>query len=346
MQDKLASSRLALDQRTLRFEQALQGFARRLKSVPLRTWQFLVILLLVIWLSHSLARLFWMLVPSPSLPPATVSVVAGHAGATDNLSGVDIQSLKGLDIFGQARQSEDAASEAAALPPPEETDTAVDTQLNLVLVGVVASNDEDAGRAIIASGGQQDVYAPGAELPAGRGVTLTRVMDQRVILNNNGRLESLWLHQENTGSPRRATQQYVAPPEPMVSRSWSEENEYIPADEAPPPVHVEHNPEYQEAGPAADPAAEISRNISDVVAMSIHREGGQVVGYKIRPGRNAAQFTALGLQPDDIVTAVNGVPLDNPGKIMEIYRNMSNATSASLEIRRGGSVISVDIVLQ
>src|SRR5690606_18937211 len=105
--------------------------------------------------------------------------------------------------------------------------------------------------------------------------------------------------------------------------------------------------EMRGVGPAEnDVNAEISRNISDVVAMSIHREGGQVVGYKIRPGRNAEQFTALGLQPDDIVTAVNGMPLNNPGKIMEIYKNMSNGTSANLEISRGGSVLSVDIVIQ
>jgi general secretion pathway protein C len=90
----------------------------------------------------------------------------------------------------------------------------------------------------------------------------------------------------------------------------------------------------------------VSRNLSDVVAMSIYREGGQVVGYKIRPGRDAEKFKTLGLQTDDIVTAVNGMPLTNPAKIMEVYKSMGNTTSASLEIKRGGSVMTVDVVLQ
>ena len=79
--------------------------------------------------------------------------------------------------------------------------------------------------------------------------------------------------------------------------------------------------------------------------MSIHREGGKVVGYKIRPGRNVEMFNNLGLQADDVVTAVNGVPLSSPGKIMEIYKSMGNATSANLEIRRGGSTVNLDVVL-
>ncbi len=349
MPNKSASSRLALDQRTARIEQVAQSAARRLGQIPLRRWQFVVLLLLVIWLSHSLARLFWMLVPPPELAPAAVSLVQGTTSTgSDRLTGVDILDLKSLDLFGPAPQLDQTVEN---LPPPiEETDTTVDTQLSLVLLGVVPSNAEEAGRAIISANGQQDVYAPGAELPVGQNVTLTRVLDQRVILNNNGRLESLWLHQEGSaGNQRLSAATRYAAPEPMTSRSWSEENDYVQTEDQPPPQFVDRSPMPemgQGSAGESEVAAEISRNISDVVAMSIHREGGQVVGYKIRPGRNAEQFASLGLQPDDIVTAVNGVPLNNPGKIMEIYRNMSNATSASLEIKRGGSVISVDIVLQ
>jgi general secretion pathway protein C len=92
--------------------------------------------------------------------------------------------------------------------------------------------------------------------------------------------------------------------------------------------------------------SDVGKSLSDVLAMSIYREGGQVIGYKIRPGRDIERFKSYGLQADDIVTAVNGMPLNNPNKIMEIYRNMGNATSASLEIKRAGSVITVDVVLQ
>lgn len=343
MHDNFSSPRMVLDQRIAKLEQALNQGAQLLARVPLKTWQFVVILLLVVWLSHSLARLFWLITPAPQIPPAAVALTAPPAGGIES-EAVNIQALKALQIFGETQQATSAEPIAS---PAIETET-VDTKLNLVLVGVIASSDEPSGRAIIAANGQQEVYGPGAELPVGNGVTLAKVLDARVILNNNGVFESLWLYQENPDSAGRSTS-YSAP-DPTASRSWSDENEGQAGDpNQPPPMFVDKSPDSQRgvAGPAeGDPSAEISRSISDVVAMSIHREGGQVVGYKIRPGRNAEQFAALGLQPDDIVTAVNGMPLNNPGKIMEIYKNMSNATSANLEIKRGGSVLSVDVVLQ
>lgn len=351
MQDKILSPRLALNQRTASLEQALERGAGLFARIPLRTWKNLVILLLVLWLSFSLSRFFWLVVPDPVIPVASVALVPGSTGAPATAGDLNIDALKSLDIFGEADQAAIAAANEAQNTtqnnfPAGMEDNAVDTQLNLLLVGVVASNDESAGRAIIATGGKQEVYGPGAELPAGRGVTLTRVLDTRVILNNNGRLESLWLHQDDNDPRARANLRSAAPPvDAGGGRSWSEENEVV--EDSQQAVFVGQGNELQEASPAAvNPESEVARNISDVVAMSIHREGGQVVGYKIRPGRNADQFAALGLQPDDIVTAVNGTPLNNPGKIMEIYTNMRNATSANLEIKRGGSVLSIDVVLQ
>ena len=352
MQDKILSPRLALNQRTAKLEQALEGSAQWLSRIPLRTWKNWVILLLVLWLSFSLSRLFWLAVPDPVIPVAAVAVNTGPA-ASATTADLNISALKSLDIFGEADQAAIAAANnsqqnsQAAFPAGME-DNAVDTQLNLLLVGVVASNDESSGRAIIAAGGKQEVYAPGAELPAGRGVTLTRVLDSRVILNNNGRLESLWLHQDDNDPRARANLSQATPAADANSgRSWSADAEVSEESQQAMLVDRGQGHELQDASPSPmSPEGEIASNLSDVVAMSIHREGGQVVGYKIRPGRNADQFVALGLQPDDIVTAVNGTPLNNPGKIMEIYTNMKNATSANLEIKRGGSVLSIDVVLQ
>ena len=346
MQDKFISPRLALDQRTAQFEQVLRRGATLLGKVPLERWKWLATLLLVLWLSHSLARLFWLVAPTPDIPAATASAVVAPAGQSpSDAPPIDIASLTESEVFGKMDAA--AAEEAAATPAPSVIeDDAVDTQLNLVLRGVIGSSDDASARAIIANGAEADVYAPGDELPVGRGVTLAKVLDLRVILNNNGRYESLWLYKDDPNA--RIAAPYV-PPEQNTGRSWSDENTESGGQQ---PLFVDQNPGYDTPSPdanpmgSADPSGEVARSLADVVAMSIHREGGQVVGYKIRPGRNAEQFSALGLQPDDIVTAVNGVPLTSPGKVMEIYKNMSNATSASLEIKRGGSVLSVDVVLQ
>lgn len=209
--------------------------------------------------------------------------------------------------------------------------------------GVLGSNQEKSGRAIIASGDRADVYAVGDALPVGNNVTLAKVLDGRVIINNNGSFESLWLFKEDPNAPKLSTSYSGA----QNNTAWTPPSGYSDAQaQQQPPVYVDKSPVADSPRFGADPAAAASKTLADVVAMSIYREGGQVVGYKIRPGRNAEMFNSLGLQTDDIVTAVNGVPLSSPGKIMEIYKSMGSATSANLEIRRSGSTVNLDVMLK
>ncbi len=317
-------SRFAVPQTSAEWEQLFARCLAVLAKVPLSSWQFIARLLLVFILSLSLARLFWLLFPAPVVPAARVAIAAASGPVDTSDSSVNIAQLKSFAIFGKA--------EAPKKDQPAVIESnAVNTNLNLILVGVVESSDENSARAIISSGDKQDVYAVNAPLPVGNNVTLSKVMVDRVIINNNGQYESLWLYQNDPNAPpvsrAVATPQPVARPAELLSgRSGGA---YGPEAQSP-----------QEKDPAL---AEASRNLADVVAMSIHRENGQVIGYKIRPGRDAETFRAKGLQTDDIVTAINGTPLSNPAKIMEIYKSMGNTTSASLEIKRGGSVITVNV---
>jgi len=332
-------SRFAIPQTSAEWEQLFARCLAVLAQVPLSTWQFIVRLLLVVILSLSLARLFWLLFPTPAVPAATVAIPTA-LGPVDSASGsVNIAELKSLAVFGRAdapKQDQPAAID----------NKVVDTNLNLTLVGVMESSDENSARAIISSGDKQDVYAVNAPLPVGNNVTLSKVMIDRVIINNNGQYESLWLYQNDPNAPK------TAPAAQAVS--YSQPIAVQPAEQLAGRNNSTYGPE---VGPSRDPRtsnerssdpalAEVSRNLADVVSMSIHRENGQVMGYKIRPGRDAERFRAAGLQADDIVTAINGTPLNNPAKIMEIYKNMGNTTSASLEIKRGASVITVNVEIQ
>lgn len=289
-------------------------------KIPLSSWQFLVRFLLVLSLSISLARLFWLVFPAPKIPAAAVAIPSASTQVESNNSAVNIEQLKALAIFGKAEA-----------PKPEQqpvVEQATVTQLNLVLVGVIVSSDENSARAMIAIGDKQDLYPVGGALPVGNNVTLSKVLNDRVIISNNGQYESLMLYD---------------PHAPVVSRSAVAP---VGAQQITPQPSVSYASQLPPPDAARDSAlAEVSRNLSDVLAMTIERDHGQVIGYKIRPGRDAEKFKALGLQPDDVVTAINGMPLTNPAKIMEVYKNMGNTTSASLEIKRGGSVITVDVVL-
>jgi general secretion pathway protein C len=339
MQTSSVSNRAAFEQRLAQAEQLGHRALGRLKLISLVRWQALIMLLLVLWLSHTLARLFWLVMPLPVIPPASTDqlTISQPASMPAGANKVNIDQLKDLTPFGDNKVVVAEAPVETVAPTVEEN--AADTQLNLILRGVVSSNVEAAGRALITVNDKEDVFAVGDTLPIGSNVTLAKVLPDRVILSNNGRFETLWLFKEDPNAPKLATAYSAPPPSNDWPRGPPSDSPYQQA-----PAQAYRSPDMASPVRAADPA--VAQSLADVVAMSIYREEGKVVGYKIRPGRNADQFFALGLQADDVVMAVNGVPLSSPGKIMEIYKTMGSATSANLEIKRGGGTVNLDVVLK
>jgi general secretion pathway protein C len=319
--------------------------------VLLNRWQFLVRLLLVICLSFSFARLFWLLLPLPNVSSAVVASARlnistnNHEGthdsntassntASSNImnSGINVEQLKSLHVFGKAEAIKKQAVPAVNIPSSE-------TQLGLLLLGVVSSNIEQLARAIIAVGNKQEIYAIGAALPAGDKVTLAKVMTDRIIISNNGQFEALFLYQHDA-----KTKTVAARSAPKISLEQEQKMLDWQAD------HTETETLPPRAKPvvySTDQAVtEVGRSMSDVVTMSVYHEGGTMAGYKISPGRDADKFKALGLQTGDVVIAINGWPMSNPAQIVEMYQEMGNANSASLQIKRGTNVMTVDMALQ
>ena len=59
--------------------------------------------------------------------------------------------------------------------------------------------------------------------------------------------------------------------------------------------------------------------------------------------RNRAQFARLGLMPGDLVTAVNGAPLDDPSQSLESLRSVGTGSPVMLTIERNGEVQQVTV---
>ena len=295
---------------------------KALSQVPLAIWQKLVALALLVWLCFSLAQLSWVLyafAQSPELAaPLTVAPNAALAERGSSVqSAVDIERLKALDIFGKADEAVAQVKEEPVVSAVEQN--APDTSLKLLLKGIVASEDPKSTRAIIADGDKQDIYAIGDTLPAGRGVTLARVMDDKVILQNNGRYESLWLYSEENAAANAAKNR---PQTRTVARNRSSSSA---------------------ASKTAKSLASGEASLADVIKVSMVREAGRVVGYRVRPGRNKELFDSLGLKPNDVVTSVNGVNLDSSSKAMEVYKSMRSETSATFDVKRGDETLSLNI---
>ncbi len=301
--------------------QSLVEYARRL---PLSFWRTLVLVIAIIWLVRSSATLFWLVFPTPQAPLPTklaAPIESAQQAPKQTVKYSAVAPLK--DVFGSSVAVVAVEPEA---PVEQEIDTQKTTKLRLKLHGVFASNSNEKGSAIIADGNKQRLYAIGDEIEANRGVKLARVLEKRVILDNKGSLESLWLFSEEDFKSQ-------------VSASRR------PQRRTPTRRAVSQQPQKLDAIRTSARPDQIPKNIGDVVRFSVHREGGKMVGYRIRPGRDRALFNQVGLKANDIVTSVNGIEVNDPQQIRSVYKSMKTATEAQLTVLRDGNTQSITISL-
>jgi general secretion pathway protein C len=217
---------------------------------------------------------------------------------------IDVTSIVNAHLFG-----------TAAAPGAGDTDpnSVAATQMSLVLVGTIAESDPEKGYAIIGENAQSaKVYAVGKTITGG--TKLHSVYADRAILDRGGRLEALLLPKQFQGG-------------------------WMP-------------PSAGSRGPQPDAllgerlrqlAAENPAAITEIVRPQPVFANGQQRGYRVYPGRNRQQFTRLGLMPGDLVTAVNGTPLDDPARGMEILQTMNSATDVTVTVERNGQSTQISI---
>lgn len=246
---------------------------------------------LVIAIAWQLVQLTWLLLePAPQLD---TSPIQPSANIAPRPKGVDVQTIVNAKLFGTAQ-----ATAPVAGPAPE-------TQLNLVLSAVFATEQPERGMAIIGESAQQTkVYSTGDTIRPG--IRLHSVYPDRVILDRSGSLETLAL-------PKRNLAMVMSRPAPAPA---AQQNQVI-----------ENLRRVAETNPTA--FAEIVRP-QPVFANGVQR------GYRVYPGRNRQQFAKLGLQPGDLVLSINGTPLDDPQRGMEIFNTIGTSDRVQLTIERNG----------
>jgi general secretion pathway protein C len=179
------------------------------------------------------------------------------------------------------------------------------TSMPLVLTGIIAGNDPQNGLAILGQSAQTTkVYAVGDNVPGG--AKLHSVYSDRVVIDRDGRLESLSLpRQMNAGNappPSSAALQNENPAIERMRRMISEQPGLLADVLRPQPV-MDHN---------------------------------RMNGFRVYPGRNRAAFTRLGLRPGDQVTAINGTPLDDRERGEQILRTLGSSSEARVTLIRQG----------
>ncbi len=192
------------------------------------------------------------------------------------------------------------------------TTAAPETSLALTLQGTYAQGGGRGYAIISAAGGKAKVYTQGDKLPGN--VHLTAVYTDRVLLTTTSGEETLRLIKPQSGDIS-----LTASPLP---------------------------PRNAKAGPS--PLTRLLKSVpqsalglNKFVKATPLRVGGRFLGYRVDPGTNPALFTRLGLRPGDVVTAINGLPLNTPGGALAAMRGLRNPENISLVVERNGHPITL-----
>jgi general secretion pathway protein C len=259
---------------------------------------------LVLLLAWQAVQLTWTALGSRRAPPPT-DLAPAQTAAIPARPAVDIGRIVNAHLFG-----------VPGAPASGDTDPAsvAATQMNLVLAGTIAHADPEKGFAIVGeSAATARVYAVGKVITGG--TKLHSVYPDRVILDRGGKLEALILPKKFQGGGMSAAQPVATapPPDPMVGQRLQ------------------------------NLAAQNPGAITEVIRPQPVFANGQQRGYRVYPGRNRQQFSQLGLMPGDLVTAINGTPLDDPARGMEILQSINSAAQVTVTVERNGQSTQVSI---
>ena len=295
-----------------------------------------LIAVLVVWAVNSMANTVWALIPSSPVE-VSKSVVINPPPSTADASGgveaIDVSSILGMSVFGAAEPSEvqDLAPVNAVATPREGIENgARETSLALTLTGIVASTTDGLGSAMIEARKKQELYSVGDDLPASGKVTLAKILPKQVVIDNNGTYELITLFDDNG---------IVG----IVQSTSSELPNRTPALTA--EVSTNQSERQQLAANYREQLYSDPQSLAGLVSISAVQSDGGLKGYRVAPGRDAEQFTALGFKAGDIVTAVNGYALSDPTNTVRLYQLMRDATDATFEIERDGSPVSISVSL-
>ncbi|GAA0725107.1 type II secretion system protein N [Dokdonella soli] len=284
-----------------------------------------VLAALALWL---LVRMIWTLVPrgDAAFDSAPVRIGSDTAGAAP------AQSIASWHLFGNTPLRPGAGGSAPA------------TTLSLILRGTVADGDPKLGVAVIADAGNGErAWRVGEEVAPG--VRLGGVYPDHIVLIHDGAEETLKLPRDQNLAPAD-----IVRPTPASATSRSAPNpradapvqtgSAVPAG-APQAVKAPSDWQQTVARLRQNPD-ELMKRVQVVPVL----DGGKLTGVRLSAGADAALISQIGLRPGDVVTAVNGMPVDSFARGQQILSSLGSASSVRVTVLRDGKPTELTVGLQ
>ncbi|MBU2971235.1 type II secretion system protein GspC [Pseudoalteromonas sp. C2R02] len=304
-------------------QQKLQQFQHLIAKLPERKISFTLLLIIVVYVAYLSAQAFWLIWPKPQESNSFINSASSNSASRSTLNSSDITAI---NLFGKAN----AQPVKKEVEEPKVINDAPETTLNINLTGVVAVNQDDkAGLAIIESQGAQETYQVD-DVVKGTRATVKQVFADRVILQVRSRYETLMLDGFNFSKTVTSTKRKQQSSSP---RKIKQNSRTIKATQN---TDVKREIREKRAELVKDPG-----KLFDYIRVSPSRVNGELVGYKLRPGKDPALFRKMGLKHNDLATSINGYMLTDMKQAMAAINELRTAQSATISIDRKGEQLDV-----
>ena len=199
---------------------------------------------------------------------------------------------------------------------------APETSLNLKLIGLRMSTEgTDAGNAIITTpNGRVENFSVGEEIIAG--VSLERILSDRIIISRDGASETLML------GGRGAGLSVITDDSRTIDANALNVGEVDQSQN----LNTESS---QNIGQLAGP-----EEFFGAVSASPELQDGTLVGYRLSPIGATDTMRRAGLEPGDILQSIDGVPVTDLN-VSGLLDSISEIETAELLVNRDGSTQTV-----
>jgi len=312
-------------------EQQIQQLKQFLTRLPHAKLSAVVTLLVVVYLAYLLSKLVWLLWPQPLSAPLTPAHYSAGAKVANTTS---VQNIIEQFLFGKKT----VTNKPNTAQQNEVINNAPETRLSINLTGIVAvSNDDQAGVAIIESQGRQISYLA-EEVVQGTRAKVAQILPDRVILSVNSRFETLML--DGLDFTKKVSMPVLAArKEQNMTPKKVAQNELQ--------INATADPDLKEAlRETREELLSEPGKLFDYIRVSQAMSDGELIGYRLSPGKEPALFKQMGLQNNDLAVAINGYQLTDLQQAMAAINELRNTSDATITIERDGEQIDVQFSLQ
>lgn len=289
----------------------------------------LVSLILIMILGVSLSKLMWLIL-TPEKKVNTQMQAVNTASDTRKQEVNYGKLIANQHIFGQVKkvaQTIKAPPKAAPVPAPPPA-----VKLNLKLHGIVAYKSKDGYALISLNNGRQKVYGKGDELE--KGVYVRQIFPEKVVLDNNGQTEELSLPVKKIKKKSKDVATNNKPRSAPRVGGYKDPT-------TPPPIVKDPRNSPPDLANFREQVMANPRRLMDIATPSAAVVDGDFIGFRVQPGRERKLFRQLGFRPNDIITEVNGIVLNDASKGPMVLAELAQATDVSVTIKRGDQEIFI-----